>query len=285
MNKGMITDNDKRIAIYIVGHKPFSIPKECDAIYIPILVGGAVTYGEENGFLTDNTGSNISEKNANYCELTAYYWIWKNDTANEIVGISHYRRYFTEKGKILSALDIEQGIVGKKNNGVILPKPIIWKKDSVYLAYLRGAGYKKDIENMIKIIREDHPEYVPALFQVLSGKKASYCNMVICRKSFFNEYCEWLFGILEKVEKLTDMTGYTASERRIYGYLGEILLNVFCRKNECAKEEKPLLMLEESNIPHIKKKKAELGKGIKKIVKYIIWFPSGIKPARRKMMK
>lgn len=57
--------------IYIVGHKPFDPPKH-DA-YVPIQVG----YGEDFTKVRDNTGDNIAEKNKNFCELTALYWIWK----------------------------------------------------------------------------------------------------------------------------------------------------------------------------------------------------------------
>ncbi len=50
-------------------------------------------------YLRDDTGDNISVKNPNYCELTGIYWIWKNvdNDPTEIIGISHYRRYFTTR--------------------------------------------------------------------------------------------------------------------------------------------------------------------------------------------
>ena len=34
----------------------------------------------------DNIGNNISEKNSTYCELTAQYWAWKNDTDSDYIG-------------------------------------------------------------------------------------------------------------------------------------------------------------------------------------------------------
>lgn len=46
----------------------------------------------------DNTGENISNKNAAYCELTGLYWAWKNlDT--DYTGLAHYRRHFGKKTK------------------------------------------------------------------------------------------------------------------------------------------------------------------------------------------
>lgn len=45
-------------------------------------------------YIGDDTGDNITQKNKNYCELTAMYWIWKYDSS-KIVGLCHYRRYFT----------------------------------------------------------------------------------------------------------------------------------------------------------------------------------------------
>ena len=59
----------------------------------------------------------------------------------------------------------------------------------------------------------------------------SYCNMFIMKRDNFDKYCEWLFYILFELEKETDLTGYTASEARIYGYLSERLLNVWVKQN------------------------------------------------------
>ena len=47
-----------------------------DDSYKFIYVGNIVNDEKIEG-IKDNTGDNISEKNKNYCELTALYWIWK----------------------------------------------------------------------------------------------------------------------------------------------------------------------------------------------------------------
>ena len=80
-----------KIKNYIITHKKFQVPDLEE--YIPIQVGAE---GKQDlGYLKDNSGDNISSKNSNYCELTGMYWVWKNDKDSDIIGISHYRRYFT----------------------------------------------------------------------------------------------------------------------------------------------------------------------------------------------
>ena len=78
-------------SMYVVTHKQVDIPEI--AGYKPIVVGkNEVSYSD---FVRDNTGDNIAEKNPNYCELTALYWMWKNDQKSDLVGLSHYRRFFS----------------------------------------------------------------------------------------------------------------------------------------------------------------------------------------------
>ena len=64
--------------------------------YIPIRVGSAIAESDFS-FLRDDTGDNISEKNSNYAELTAQYWVWKNYDLSDVdyVWFCHYRRYMT----------------------------------------------------------------------------------------------------------------------------------------------------------------------------------------------
>ena len=62
------------IKVIVAVHKPYWMP--IDGCYLPLHVGKE---GKNDiGFVGDNTGDNISSKNANYCELTGLYWAWKN---------------------------------------------------------------------------------------------------------------------------------------------------------------------------------------------------------------
>ena len=86
---------------------------------------------------------NIADKNANYCELTALYWIWKNIKKVKVIGICHYRRYFTKlkwsnKEKFfLKQKDINR-LLDKYE--IIVPKKTNLKKYSVKDWYVKCDG-------------------------------------------------------------------------------------------------------------------------------------------------
>ena len=78
------------IKIIIATHKKYWMPQ--DDMYLPIHVG-AEGKTLDLGYQKDNVGENISKKNANYCELTGLYWVWKNLDA-DFMGLAHYRRHY-----------------------------------------------------------------------------------------------------------------------------------------------------------------------------------------------
>ncbi len=79
--------------IFVCYHKKY--PLCTSDVLSPIHVGKARAKTNLS-IIGDDTGDNISLKNPYYCELTATYWIWKN-FKDDIVGLSHYRRYFNFK--------------------------------------------------------------------------------------------------------------------------------------------------------------------------------------------
>lgn len=215
--------------IYIVTHKAFNSPKIEG--YVPIEVGTEL-HDKKLGFIRDNQGDNISLKNPNYCELTALYWIWKNDDS-EMVGLCHYRRYFSKylfdtSPKYYLSMKQVNKILDRYD--IILPMRFFWLKHTVATGYYdAGQGKKKDLEILKDVISEKYPSYSKDLHEILESHRASYCNMMICSKKLLNEYCMWLFDILFEVEKKVDITSYSVAEARVFGYISEILINVWVK--------------------------------------------------------
>ncbi len=245
-----------RFKMYVITHKEFSY-KLLNS-YVPIQVGKCNTHNELP-YITDETGDNISNKNNNYCELTAIYWIWKNIHDCEYVGISHYRRYFVYglQSKLVDDEYISKYLESKKYD-IILPYE--YKTESnVYNHFVNStSGRKKDLENLRKVIEKKYPDYVDSYNYIMKSKKTSYCNMMISSKKIFDNYCEWLFDILFELEKITDLTGYTKQEQRIYGFLSEFLLNVWVKQNNLKIKHCSMYYIENNALKN-KMKKVKLG--------------------------
>lgn len=83
----------------------------------------------ETSNFNDCTGESISYKNDMYSELTALYWIWKN-SKEDIIGLEHYRRYFSNEKVLLSKESINS-ILSK--NDIILHKTSQGNNTRIYL--------------------------------------------------------------------------------------------------------------------------------------------------------
>ena len=91
-------ESHKDICIAVATHKAYRRPE--DSMYLPLQVGEALHPDVDLGFACDNTGDNISDRNAYYSELTGLYWLWKNCDA-EYKGLVHYRRHFATLNKTM----------------------------------------------------------------------------------------------------------------------------------------------------------------------------------------
>lgn len=238
----------KNIKILVATHKKTWMP-ESD-IYLPIQVGKTFT-DELFGYQTDDMGDNISEKNREYCELTALYWAWKNLGA-DYIGLVHYGRMFSGKKKafekdprkcVLQRGELEK-LLGKTD--VILPKKRRYYIESLYSHYSHTHG-EEQLITAKKIISELCPEYEESFDIVMKRKWGYMFNMFIMKKQLFEQYCEWLFPVLEKLEKSIDSTGMTPFEKRYPGRISECLFNVWLEKNKVKYIEQKWIYLRKVN--------------------------------------
>lgn len=243
--------------LYIITHKKTKF--KSNEIYLPIVVGAnnnGHDFSDKN-IIFDNEGDNISDKNKCFCELTGLYWIWKN-VKEDIVGICHYRRYFT-KNKYLFSM---QASINKreiknilKNYDIILPEKYKGEYNNMNSREFWSECHNiKDWEMTEKIISEMYPEYIDDL-NWFNKESGGYCyNMLIARKGVFDNYCEWLFSILFEIEKYTDISSYSEYNKRLYGFLSERLINIWIHHNNLKVKEYPVYMTDKSISERIIKK-------------------------------
>ncbi len=240
-----------QIEIYVAGHKDSAcIPGEP---FIPIHVGRA---GKNTTFcdVGDDTGDNISTKNDTFCELTALYWIWKNTSGQDYVGIFHYRRHMNlspvetkenewgmseyeaidEKYLAINQLNLSGAKSFLEGYDLVLPHK--WDvrnsgSKSMYDHFDKGADHNiSDYDLALEILTRRHPSYAAFARKVNIGKSGYFTNMFIMRRNIFDEYCEWLFDILFELEKEIDVSNYSVQERRILGFISEWLFNIYIEK-------------------------------------------------------
>lgn len=221
--------------IYVMTHKKIE-PIQND-IYIPLHVGRK---GKEDlGYVGDDTGDSISEKNSSYCELTGLYWLWKNVNC-DIIGICHYRRFFVKDEQILEKEYIEELL---QSYDIIIPDSRCAQEGSMEAHY----AVRHDVEDLLlcgEIIKEKYPEYSTAFQMAMNSNLISMGNMWITRKEIFDKYCAWLFDILFEAEKQIDFLKYDDYQGRVMGFLSERLFRVWLLNQEYSIREEYVKMIE-----------------------------------------
>ncbi len=207
------------VTIFAMTHKKFIPPT--DKMYVPLHVGRE---GKEDlGYLSDNTGDNISDKNKYYSELTGVYWVWKNFQESDIVGICHYRRFLVnDAGKLFAEREIENIL---SHYDLITTKTLTMRYP-YYDGFSKNHNLK-DLEVAIDIIKEMYPKYYDTLLEMIHKRETWFGNIMICKKTLFDEYCRWLFPIFFKMEQIIDVESYDDYHKRVFGFISEFLLYVW----------------------------------------------------------
>lgn len=230
----------QKLKIYVVTHQllDYKLPANYEFIQVN------AKNNEHFATLTDDNGDNISTKNPYYCELTAHYYVWKNDKVNDIVGFVHYRRYLTSNkfsSKQKYFLNYKRITKDLSKYDLITTKP--YKTNETIKEHLLRDVHEKDYEILRNVIAKDFPNYLAAFDKVMAGHESYLLNMFITTKEKFASYCNWLFSLLFKVEEQVDMTGYSTREQRLYGFLAERLLMVYTMTNNLKVKSYPTYLL------------------------------------------
>ncbi len=178
---------------------------------------GAALTDVKIAMLQDNTGDNISERNRQYCEMSAVYWIWKN-TNHEWTGIEHYRRHLHVKPEMLHE-DID----------VLMPLPYMCYPYTV--AQFRRFVSEDVLQLLLKALRDLHPEQYPEYNRILYGKYQYTYNLLCARRQVFEDYCGWFFEITEYMERISDEVP-AIKDTRALSYVAEVLTNLYFMHNE-----------------------------------------------------
>lgn len=253
---------EKDIKLFVSCHKKAFVPE--NDVFCPIQVGTALAEKKLEGMkYYDNQGEHISEKNRQYCELTAQYFAWKNIEA-DYYGFFHYRRYLNlspvereEDGwgnivynhitkKVLeeSYLDTKENIYAMiRNYDILVPIGRAFNREessnTVYEQFIKEhPTLKGDMDNAIGILSRKYPDFIEACSMYMNSKLAYECNMFIMKKELFMQYSQWLFSICKELDQQLDLTEYSMDENRVVGYIAERLFGIYFTKIKLDKRYK-----------------------------------------------
>ena len=226
--------------------------------YIPVGLGKEIF---SEGWLKDNQGENISEKNKYYGEYTFHYWFWKNKI-DQIengtwIGFCAYRRFWLNNKKIVSTPNENNFLVNIpeewNNYDTILgqqffinkmklsklikhglrsllndPSAIFEKNRNIKFHFNSFHGFGK-LDKAIDLLNDDDRED----FRKFTEQNISYNigNMFVCKsKKIINDYYNSVFPWLKRCEKVFGFKSSSYGETRIYGFLAERYLSYWFNK-------------------------------------------------------
>lgn len=231
-----MTDN-ATVNIIVTTHKAYRMPD--DGMYLPMQVGAALARDENGapldlGYLRDDAGDNISEKNPLYCELTGLYWAWKHMEA-DYIGLVHYRRHFgsfhapkTEDpfDQILRSEELEPML---RRYRVFVPSRRRYYIETLYSHY-EHTHYVRHLDETREILAGRCPEYLAAFDRVMVQTGGYMFNMMIMERELLSAYAEWLFSVLRELERRVDATELSYYQGRYCGRVGELIFNVWLER-------------------------------------------------------
>ena len=234
------------ISIIVATHKQYRMPD--DPLYVPLLVGAERNNIDWKG-KKDNTRDNISGKNPHYCELTGLYWAWKNLDA-DYIGLVHYRRHFADgrwwkkkDERIITKPEVSSLL---QDADILLPKPRHYWIETNFSQYVH-AHHQEDLDLTRQIIRDRYPQYLRAFDRTMQKRSGHRFNMMIMKKELLDQYCSWLFDVLTDLEGKLDISAYSKNDQRVFGFVGERLLDVWIETNGYRYINIPYVFLEKQN--------------------------------------
>jgi len=250
--KGYLIMQNK-LSIYTT-HYNLSDTLDCNFVK-PIHVGRALSVNSLYE-INDADGENISAKNPEYCELTAQYWIYKNDFDSLYIGLMHHRRHMIfskgnnkepnqwgviEYDRINSDYISELGLDDKSNiialfddYDVLVPE--FWDTKNAghtsnYELYKNTPFLNiNDYHTALELLTNKYPEYESSIKEYNESNLGLYTNMFVMKRELFEIYTEWLFSLCFELEPKINFA-YNNEQRRVIGHIAERLFGIYVYHN------------------------------------------------------
>ena len=239
----------KNFCVYVVTHKDAKLDALPDGY--KIIHAGHAQSTQTFGDVTDDTGDNISRLNLYLNEMTALYWMWRN-TSQAIVGLNHYRRFFTTSRdtnfaaeKILSQSEATELL---RDWDIIVAENVhSLMSASCWQMMISGWELERFVDEIFRRhIALKQPDYLDAFDHVSNAFTGFQYEIFITRRKIFDDYCEWIFSfLLDATEEVLARTNLRQIDNprkyRVVSFFAERLLTVWLRKNPVRIKKLPVM--------------------------------------------
>jgi hypothetical protein len=194
----------------------------------------------------DDTGAQISARNAGWSEMTALYWLWRNARGIDAVGFCQYRRQFDfrpgpqaiERETYLDTPDqvqrhgahfVDRATIDRHLAAgeiiVTRPMPLPTCNPEQYAIAHVADHYVAMIDHVLSA----RSEYAPQVVAQARDRRLYGCNMFVMPWSDFDRLCEFWFECLFALEARLPVTrsGYHG---RVFAFLSERIFDLHIRR-------------------------------------------------------
>lgn len=170
-----------------------------------------VGLGENNypqNYLHEKNGENLSKYNKYFAEMSGIYWVFKNRLKiyddDDYLGFCHYRRLWLnnlypkdhkEYSNIYTKLLSNRKYLDNNTCNTFLLDPTKLKNENIYDHFVNNHGQQllDELPNLIE------PELYKSFLKYTKKNEFSACNMFITKPKIFDEYCKFIFPLLNKI--------------------------------------------------------------------------------------
>jgi hypothetical protein len=247
------------IRIFIATHKDAALPKP-NALFSLLGLGGYRPHWDGPSF-SDADGDSIAARNDHYSEMTGWYWIWKNVTDAEIVGLCHYRRFFfiqpahplfdhpkLHTESIPKSLDAflplrNVSLIKQALSSADAIVPIHQTLELPISEHYRSWHNPEHWDLFIRGIWELFPDVRPALSWFDKTRDIHLYNMMIAKKDYVDRYLSFYFPLMAWIEARTSF-GDDPYQRRVPAFLAERFFSFYLNMSGSRCVEVPVAITE-----------------------------------------
>lgn len=221
-----------------------------DPLYTLLHTGKAYD-GKDFKIQGDDTGDNISCYKDIFDGLcTGLYWVWKN-TNHEYTGLCSYRGYLSYDGKAPVGLKDAKELFEVRQVDFIASRCEWPLSEREMLKKYWSSLFYHNLHDPYEYLREAigrvAPGYLKAFDYAYNRNLLNTRHTFITRRPLLEDYCEWVFTVIEEFRKVLIEKHYEILRNRFFGWFIELLERVWLINNSINVLELPLAFVTEQN--------------------------------------